>query len=332
MSQFPGSLVDIEYYLPEKVINNNYFRKKYPEWRVDLTEKRTGVYERRIVNKDQTAYDLALIAAKKMLIKYPGLDKKIDAIIFCTQSPDYIMPSNAFLLHRDLNLRDDLIAFDYNLACSGYIYGLFIASSFIKTGLVKNALVITADTYSKYLAKKDRATRMLFGDGASVSWVSNDNNPSLIKSFESFKFSTDGNGWDKFIIESGGARNPNSFSNSINRNKILMNGLNVLNLVNGRVIEQIKEILKDNNLKVFDVEKFFIHQASGIALESISHKLKINQNQLFSNLNNVGNTVSSSIPILIKDYFSRNELAADSKVLLCGFGVGYSCGSLLAKI
>lgn len=334
MQQFPGSLLDIEYYLPELVITNHQFQATYPEWRVEQTEKRTGVYARHIARPDETAYDLALKACKKLLAKHPKLLGKVDAIIFCTQSPDYVMPSNAFLLHRDLGLGPQVIAFDYNLACSGYVYGLLIASGFLKVDAAKNILLVTADTYSKFIDESDRSTRMLFGDGAAVSWIGYANEfdgEPLVSAFDDFQCASDGKGWDKFVIKSGASRQPYtqkeepSFSD-----KIYMNGLQVLNLVNDRVVKQIYSLLAKHQLTPRNIEQFFLHQASQLALDSLEKKLQLEGGTLFSNLGQVGNTVSSSIPILIKDYFLQASRPKGDRLFICGFGVGYSWASLLA--
>lgn len=334
MQQLPGALIDVEYYLPEQVVDNSYFRERFPQWNVDQTALRTGVLERRIARHDETAYDLALAAAKKLLEKNPILHDKVDGVIFCTQSPDYLMPSNAFLLQRDLGLRKDILAFDYNLACSGFIYGLVMATSFIRSGVAKNLLLVTADTYSKYMAEDDRATRMLFGDGAAVSWIGNAEDcetQPLIRSFGKFLLSSDGGGWDEFVIKSGASRQPPSYLNSPGYNdKITMNGLRVLNFVNDRVIGQVRGLLSSSGLNAVEIDQFLFHQASGLALNSLQKKLKIRGDQMFSNLATVGNTVSASIPILIKDYFLQNTLPKGSRLLLSGFGVGYSWGSMLA--
>ena len=334
MHQLLGSLVDIEYYLPDKVVHNIYFRDRFSEWKVDQTAMRTGVLKRHIARADETAYDLALVAAKKLLNKNPSLSEKIDGIIFCTQSPDYVMPSNAFLLQRDLGLKKNILAFDYNLACSGFIYGLVMATSFIRSGVAKNLLLVTADTYSKHLAEDDRSTRMLFGDGAAVSWigkVGDCGTEPLISSFGDFLLSSDGSGWDQFLIRSGASRQPPSCRDEPDYNdKIAMNGLRVLNFVNDRVIKQLFELLANNRLLADEIDQFFFHQASGLALESLRKKLKIKNEQMFSNLPTIGNTVSASVPILIKDFFSLNTLPKGSRLLLSGFGVGYSWGSMLA--
>ena len=304
MSQFPGALLDIAYHLPAQVVKNADFQADHPEWRVDLAEKRTGVYERHIAAANETAYDLALVAARELLELHPGLAAKIDGIIFCTQSPDYVMPSNAFLLQRDLGLGQKMLAFDYNLACSGYVYGLLMASSFIKIGVAKNILLVTGDTYSKYIAEHDRSTRMLFGDGASASWVGivEEGGPvPLIARFDDFNCASDGAGWDKFVIKSGGMRQPASACTEADYNdKIFMNGLQVLNLVNDRVTKQMLELLRKHELDATQIGQFFLHQASGLALHSLGKKLKVGDDKLFSNLAHTGNTVSSSIPILVR--------------------------------
>ena len=328
MSKFPGSVIDIEYHLPEKVVTNAYFSEHFPDWDVEQTQLKTGVKERRVAEDNQTAYDLALIATKKLLLKHPSLKDRIDAIIFCTQSADYIMPSNAFLLQRDLGLKTNVLAFDYNLACSGYIYGLLMSSGLLSVGACRNILLVTADTYSKYIDDNDRATRFLFGDGAAATWVGmpEENTPTpILSSFESFKCASDGNGWDKFIIESGGQRNPSE------KSKIKMNGLHVLNFVNSKVTRQISEMLNENHLQAKDIDLFLFHQASNLALESLARQFKILPEQTFSNLAKIGNTVSSSIPILLKDCFDQKDLPLGKTVFICGFGVGFSWGSLIAK-
>jgi 3-oxoacyl-[acyl-carrier-protein] synthase-3 len=332
MNNFPGSILDIEYHLPDNVVTNIEFAEKYPDWKIDQALERVGVAERRYAAENETALDLASVALAKLFKKYPDLKEKVDGVIFCTQSGDYIMPSNSFLIQKKFGLKRDLVAFDFNLACSGYVYGLMIASSLIKTGVCKNILLLTGDTYSKYLREDDRSTRLLFGDGASASWIgeaSAETPTPLISQFLDFKCSSDGGGWDKFIIAAGGCRTP--MSDEIEKNKIFMNGLHVLNFVNSKVTVQIKEILKKNEFSSEDMSVYFFHQASKLAMDSLSNYFKLPADKAYSNLLNIGNTVSSSLPILIKDYFTEKELPKGSNILMCGFGVGFSWGSLIAK-
>lgn len=330
-----GSLVDIEYYLPEAILSNHSLKNKHPEWNVPLVEKKTGVLSRHIAKFDETAFDLGRSAVEKLLQKHPGLVKKIDAIIFCTQSPDYVMPSNSFLLQKDLNFSTEVICFDFNLACSGFAYGILMATSFISAGLVKNVLLVTADTYSKLIDQNDRSTTMLFGDGASATWISGDierDHPVLIKKFTDVLFEADGKiGWDKFIVRGGGSRNP-ELKQDTTLSKINMDGLQVVNFAKNQVASQIKNLMEKNGVNDGDISQFFFHQGSGLALDVLIKKLSIPKNKVFSNIENTGNTVSSSLPILICDYFKKNKLHSGDKLIICGFGVGYSWVSFLATV
>jgi 3-oxoacyl-[acyl-carrier-protein] synthase-3 len=332
---FPGSLIDIAYCLPQQVLRNTDLAALYPGWNVAQTEKRTGVQERRVARPDETAYDLALQATRDLLAHHPGLAAKVDAIVFCTQTPDHVMPSNAFLLQRDLKLGTHVLAFDYNLACSGYVYGLMMASSFIATGVARHVLVVTAETYSKHIAEADRATRMLFGDGAAVSWVGVADDAGvapLITAFTDFKFASDGTGWNKFYVKSGAARQPVSQRAEPGYNdRIQMDGLQVLNFVGDRVVGQVADLLRQHGLTPPQVDQYFLHQASRLALDAMSRKLGVGPDKVCANLARIGNTVSASIPILIKDHFTQGPVAPGSRLLLCGYGVGYSWGSLLAR-
>jgi 3-oxoacyl-[acyl-carrier-protein] synthase-3 len=330
-----GSLMDIAVQLPARILTNNELELEYPAWNVPQTALRVGVQARHIAAKSETALDLALVATRKLLDRHKGLENAIDGILFCTQTPDYLLPSNAFLLQKELGLRKEIIALDFNLACSGFVYGLAMGLSFLRSGMARNLLLVTADTYSKLLKNDDRSTRMLFGDGAAVSWLSIDSAPfeihPLISSFDRFSLSSDGEGWHDFIIRSGGARQPERMPSGYG-DRIEMNGLSVLNFVNDRVLNQLRELLKVEGLKQEDLAQCFFHQASGLALDSLRKRLKLRENQMFSNLDFIGNTVSASIPILMNDFFEKHSLVRGDRVLVSGFGVGYSWGSVLATI
>lgn len=334
MNASVGSLIDIATYLPETVLSNEELARAHPEWDVSRAALRVGVDSRRIAGPDETAYDLALAAANKLLSRHEGLAARIDGVLFCTQSPDYKMPSNAFLLQRDLGLRTDIIAFDFSLACSGFVYGLAIATSLLRSGMARNLLLVTADTYSKLLREDDRSTRMLFGDGAAVSWISAVPDAAggspLITSFDRFVLSSDGSGWEDFIVRSGGARQPPAMQEEAHySDRIEMNGLNVLNFVNGRVLRQLRGLLESEAVRPNDLAQCFFHQASRLALDSLRKHLGLREEQVFSNLATHGNTVSASIPILICDYFCRHALHPGGRLLLSGFGVGYSWASVV---
>lgn len=326
----------IEYHLPEASLTNDMLKKSHPQWEVDKVGAKSGVSNRFIAKEDETAFDLACVAVEKLSSN--GYDlSKIDGIIFCTQSPDYIMPSNAFLIHKHFNFKSQVWAFDYNLACSGFIYGLSIARGMIATGMAKDVLLINADTYSKYINPNDRATRILFGDAASATVISAMEESEIID----VELASEGSKYDSFYIPSGGIKHPKNeqtkeievdlSGNEKSQENIHMNGFGVWKFISKIVPIQINEILKRNNYKIEDFDFVGFHQASKLTLDSLIKSLKIDPEKVYSNLEGIGNTVSASIPILLKDAMDLNKLNRGDLVLLSGFGVGLSWGTIILK-
>jgi len=192
----------ISYYLPEKVLTNEDLVREFPEWSVEKVTSKVGVLSRHLAGNDETACDLAEKAARKMLNEYAVNPDEIDFLLLCTQSPDYFLPSTACLLQKRLGLRTDIGAFDYNLGCSGCIYGLAVAKGLIMGGIAKNVLIITAETYTKYLHPSDKSNRSIFGDGAAACLISTEGMAKI----GNFELGTDGNGADNLIVKTGAAR------------------------------------------------------------------------------------------------------------------------------
>lgn len=330
------TIKSIEYYLPEKIVTNEDLQKENPGWNLDKVVEKSGVLQRHIAGENETAYDLSVKACDKL---FQTNDKNdIDGIIYCTQSPDYIMPSNSFLLHNYLNMESRVFAFDFNHACTGYIYGLAMANAFVKAGMAKKILLINADTYSKYISRKDRSTRVLFGDGAAVTILEESNEKKGIIDIELGSFGT---GCYKFWIPAGGSRLAKTDSTSVeieddignirSQNDIIMDGFGVWSFINSVVPKQINRLLKKNNIEKKDINKYIFHQASKMTLESIMKLMKLDEEQVFINIQNIGNTVSASIPIAIKDAIDQDKISIGSSVILSGFGVGLSYGTILMK-
>lgn len=329
-------LANIEYYLPERIVTNSELLRENPSWDIESIVKKTGVVSRHIAADTQTALDLALEACNKLFIN-SGISKDdVGAVIFCTQSPDYILPSNAYVLHQRLFLKDDVFAFDINLACSGYIYGLAIARSLLNTYKMDNILLVTADTYSKYIHPKDKSVRMLFGDGAAVTLVKKAKKGIIDVKLRSF-----GGGYDKFIIPAGGCRNPKSrdsgeeikdnSGNIRTQENIFMEGFSLLSLALSKVPQGIRKLLGENNLKPQDIDLFIFHQASQAILDALADSLKIPAGKVFNNIANIGNIVSASIPVAIKDALNEGIIKKGDKILLCGFGAGFSWGAAILE-
>lgn len=330
---------DIAYYLPELIVTNDDLKEENPNWDMDLIEKRVGVKRRHITRDDETALDLSFKACEIIFSKKENVKEDIDGIIFCTQTQDYLMPPNACILHKMLDFSENVLAFDFNLACSGYIYGLALAGGLICSGVAKNILLVNADTYSKYINKKDRSTRVLFGDGAAVSWITSSESTQGIIDIQC---STWGKYYDKFIIPAGGCRVPKSIETAIPHSdesgnirtleNIHMDGMGILVFVNSKVPKQIKDILDRNKLSIDEIDMFIFHQASKLALDSLVSLLNIKPDRIYNNLSEIGNTVSASIPISLKNVLESAKVSRNDKVLLCGFGVGLSWGTAIIEI
>ena len=326
----------IEYYLPENIVTNEDLQKENPHWNLDNVAEKSGVYQRHISGNNETAFDLSVKACDKL---FQTNDKnEIDGIIYCTQSPDYIMPSNSFLLHNYLKLENKVFAYDFNHACTGFIYCLAMANAFVKAGMAKSILLINADTYSKYINRKDRSTRVLFGDGAAATIVKESNEKKGIIDIELGSF---GSGYKKFWIPAGGLRLPesdttlveveNNRGNIRTQNDIEMDGFGVWSFINSVAPKQIDRLLSKNNFAKTDVDQFIFHQASLMTLQSIMRLMNINKEQVFINIHNIGNTVSASIPIALKDAIDQDKINIGSTLILSGFGVGLSYGAILME-
>lgn len=329
---------DISVCLPENRVTNEQIHREHPEWRIASILKRTGVENRHIAAKDETALDLGYRASLQLFEKHPARRDEVDTIIFCTQSADYLIPPNSCLLHNKLQLPEHVAVFDINHACSGFIYTLGIAHSLIQSQAAKNVLVVTADTYSKYINVNDRSTRVLFGDGGAASWVSgNENGQGVL----GLSYGTSGENYDKFIVPAGGCRIPKSAAtgeaiadnngNLRSQENIHMAGIDILVFVNDKIPDHVREFLAKHDLTVEDIDLFVFHQASLIVLETLARSLDIEMEIVFRNLGSVGNTVSASIPIALNDALQEGKIKPGDKVLICGFGAGLSWGSALLQ-
>lgn len=327
---------EIEYELPERVLTNDDLSRENPSWDMSKVAMRTGVSSRRIAAEGETSFDLAARACDRLFAREDR--SSIDAILFCTQTPDYVMPSNAFLLHRHLGLGHGVLAFDYNLACSGFTYGLAIAHGLVAGGLATRVLLVTADTYSKLIHPGDRSARALFGDAAAATLIAR--SPST-EGLIDFELATAGEHFDRFWIPAGGFRAPLSIESSRSEedasgnvrtpNNIHMDGMGVWSFINSFVPNQIAKLLDRHNRRPEDVDLYLLHQASRMTLDSVARLLRLSPDQLFSNLDGIGNTVSASLPVLLADARRAGRLPPGSLVVLSGFGVGLSSGSVLMR-
>lgn len=194
----------ISYYLPERILTNEELSRDFPEWSVEKIASKIGIRQRHIVAKEETASDLAYHAAEQLFKEYQIDRNKIDFILFCTQSPDYFLPTSACILQSRLQVPTSAGALDFNLGCSGFVYGLSLAKGLILSGIAKNVLLLTGETYSKYIHFKDKGNRTIFGDAATATLISGEGFAEIMD----FSLGTDGSGSNNLIVRNGGARNP----------------------------------------------------------------------------------------------------------------------------
>jgi 3-oxoacyl-[acyl-carrier-protein] synthase III len=316
----------ISHYLPENILTNEDLVREFPEWSVEKIADKIGINERRISAPNQTSLDLGLAACQKLFDDY-GIDKdEVDFLILCTQSPDYFLPTTACIMQDRLGLSKKIGAFDMNLGCSGFVYGLSVCKGLIETGVCSNVLLVMSETYSKFIHPKDKSVRTIFGDGASATLVSQKD--SVSDNIHSFVFGTNGNGYNHLIVKNGGLRSPvteknDSFMDNPD-NFLFMNGAEVFSFTLSVVPKTKNEVLSKANLTADDIDLFILHQANEYMLGELRKKMKIPEEKFYLFLESCGNTVSSTIPIAINEAMKEGKIQKGMKVMIIGFGVGLS--------
>ncbi len=325
----------IHYYLPEKTLSNEELADRYEGWSPEKIHEKTGILKRHIAHANEYVSDLATEAAEQLLQKHSLAREKIDGVILCTQTPDVALPSTASLVHHRLGLASNCQSFDFNQGCTGFIYGLAIAGSMIHSGLLNNVLFITADTYSKWCHPLDKSVSTVFGDGAAALLLTRA--PEGGQGVGPFIFGTDGRGFANLTVPSSGAHGIGKDLSSLKEvaddsdnirteGNLYMNGPELFRFAISAVPRLVKNLLQDAGKTIDGVDKFIFHQANTFMLKNIQKKLKIPDEKMVYELQDVGNTVSATIPIAMQKIIEKGELQPGASLLLIGFGVGYSWG------
>lgn len=265
--------------------------------------KTTGISKVFHVSAEEDIISLATKASKKVLKS----EKNIDAIILITQTPKYNIPSNSFIIQKKLNIQKKCLVFDINQGCSGYIYGLKVAEGLLNSKKINKVLLITTDNYSRYCKKLN--VKLLFSDCATATL--------LVKSKNKLKFDffSDGNNYNYLCQEN------DNYLKETDNNSLYMNGNKLFHFSLNEVSNLINKLLKENNIKKKDLDFILLHQASDIINKSLIDKIGFEKYKFFSNYKKFGNTVSSTIPLLINENFKKLK---NKRTILCGFGVGLS--------
>lgn len=329
----------IEYYLPEKVLTTADLSAEFPEWSVEKIDTKTGIQERHIAGPEECASDLAVKAATKLFESGVCSRQSIDYVLLCTQSPDYFLPTTACLLQDRLGLPTHCGALDFNLGCSGYVYGLGLAQGLIASQQAAGVLLITAETYSKFIHPKDKSVRTIFGDAAAVTLLTATDGDA--PSIGPFIYGTDGRGGENLIVKTGGSRAARSTQSAViagdesgnqrSPDNIFMDGGEIFTFTLSAVPESVNALLEKSGHSLEDVDLFVFHQANRYMLEHLRKKLKLPAEKFVISMSHCGNTVSSTIPIALKQAVEAGRLKSGALVMLLGFGVGYSWGATFVR-
>ncbi len=314
----------IAIHLPERVETNAQLQAEFPSWDMDAIFSKTGIAARHVAAEGECSSDLAVAAAEKLLRENDIDRNSIDFLLLCTQTPDYPLPTTACLLQERLKLRTSIGAFDFNLGCSGFVYGLSMANGLIQSGAAKRVLLLTAETYTKFIDPNDRSLRTIFGDGAAATLVESHDEPTL----SGFQFGTDGSGADTLLVAKGGARLARDAHQPRHRHRwksdLYMDGPSLISFTVGAVPKLMDDILGAAQLKREQIDYFILHQATFKMLDQLRQRLSLDAAHMPIVLENCGNTVSSTIPIVIDQLRRAGQLSEGEQSMLIGFGVGWS--------
>lgn len=320
-----SKILAFESYVPQNIVSNDMLSdivETSDEW----INTRTGISNRRIT-KDENTSTLATEVAKE-LIKKANIDKEeVDIIIVATITPDYLTPSTACIVQGAIGAKNAL-AFDINVACSGFVYALSIADKFLKSGLYKNAIVIGAEVLSKLVDWKDRTTCVLFGDGAGGVLLQADKEEHILA--EDIK--ADGSSWE--AIKGGYLPINNPFSKEDKKDSFFlnMNGRDVFNFATKTVPKSINDVLEKAKVSLDEIKYIVPHQANLRIVEVVAKKLKLSLDRFYLNMQDYGNTSAGSIPIALAEMSKKGLISSGDKIVITGFGGGLTWGSMLIKI
>jgi 3-oxoacyl-[acyl-carrier-protein] synthase-3 len=334
-----GAVVAIAYSLPRNVVTTQDLASEFPDWSVEKIDSRTGIRERHIAGKDEYASDLAVEAAGRLFDCGACDPSSIDFVIYCTESPDYFLPTTACIIQDRLGIPTTAGAYDFNLGCSGYVYGLGQAEGLIATGQASNVLLLTADTYSKFIHPQDRSVRTIFGDAGAATLVrATESDASYIGPFV---YGTDGRGAQNLIVPAGGLRQPRTPETAVTSedvqgnfrspDNLFMNGGEIVTFTLTAVPSAVQRLFDRTGLSLDAIDLFVFHQTNKQTLEHLRKKLTIPEEKFVISMSHCGNTVSSTIPIALKDAMDSGRVFSGALVMLVGFGVGYSWGATLLR-
>lgn len=318
-----GFLRALRHVLPEGRLSNADLVAANPDWNADKIYAKTGIRSRRVVPPEQTAGDLGLLATRELLDRDCVAPGRIDALLFISQSADYLLPATACVLHDRLGLSTRCAAFDINLGCSGFTYGLWLAGSLIESRTASQVLLICSETYSRYCDLHDLATVSLFGDGAAAALITADSASALARLGPTV-LGTDGNGACNLIVPQGGARARTTNPDGGGRPRLVMDGPEVFQFALDRIGPALSDLFNVAGKTREDIDLFLFHQANRFMLSTLREELCLPAERFPIDVEEVGNAATASLPILVSRCLQAGMIHSGCRSVLAGFGVGFS--------
>lgn len=331
-------LPPIAYHLPPSLLTNEELASLYEGWSAEKIFKKTGIRTRHIAAAGECASDLAEQAARALFEHYSISPSEVDFVLFGTQSPDYILPTTACMLQNRLGIASSSGALDFNLGCSAYVYGLALAKGLCSGQIARNVLLLVGETYSKHIHPRDKSARTIFGDAAAATLIRMQDLPKIGR----FVLRTDGSGAPHLIIPAGGSRLPlgqepwpeqaDESGNVRTQAHLFMDGPAIFDFTITVLPQLMRDTLEANQLRMDQIDLFVFHQANRFMLDFLRDLLEIPADRFYVNIEDCGNTVSSTIPIALKRAEEEGRIRAGNKIFLAGFGVGLSWGAVVLSM
>jgi 3-oxoacyl-[acyl-carrier-protein] synthase III len=329
--------IKLAYHLPETIISNDDLAQEFPTITAETIFKQTGIKRRQVVKPYELGSDISYKAAHRLITKENINRKSIDLLISCNQGPDFKAPSNSVLLHHRLGLKKECACFDLPVGCSGYVYALSMAKALLTSGQAHTALILTSEVPSHIIHPSDLYLRMIFGDAATATFLTN----SFSSKIGKFVFGADGEGADALYVDRSSSRNPidiewltqyKDIPGQMQHGRLHMNGSAIVNFSIKLVPQLLNDTLEKNNLKFEEIDLFIFHQASGFILNVLRKKCKIPEEKFVVCIENFGNTVSNTIPIALAESIAQGRAKKGMKIMLLGFGIGFTWAGTIIEL
>jgi len=315
-------LKTIEIGLPENEVKIESMKGRFADF--DLAVERSGVTRKYVAAENESALDLADATCRSMRRSDPNAFADLDGLIFITQTPDHLLPGNSFLLIDRLDLSEDVVNFDVNQACAGFAYGTLMAQSLMQSNTCRSIALVCSDTYSKIISPQDRGTSLLFGDACAVTMFSNSDGAYSVAACSVKNYAKYA---QLFIVQDAAARDRYRSDTPA----IEMQGAALLNLVSLTAPNFLSQFFRENGLTKDDIDLFVFHQASKVALDRLQEMLAIPDDKMYRNIEDYGNTTCASIPIALHDALEDRAGNPPKRILVFGFGAGFSVGAVLLQ-